>query len=147
MYEFADTWVELYEEKFGSRTSQLLFRSKIARRYKWHSYIRKLNKILALDFENLLISSHFVELSYEELSDLLQENDVGVRNEVVLYIAILKWLKYDLDKRRQHTLNLINLIRFPLMSEEEIFACYNPPILKDVVNQSEIKALMADALK
>lgn len=84
MYEFADTWVELYEEKFGSRTSQLLFRSKIARRYKWTGYVRKLNKILALDFENLLISSHFVELSYEELSDLLKENDVGARRCVRL---------------------------------------------------------------
>jgi hypothetical protein len=147
MYEFADTWVELYEEKFGSRTSQLLFRSKIARRYKWTAYVRKLNKVLALDLENLLVSTHFVELTYEELADLLKENEIGVRNEVVLYMAVLKWLKYDHEARKQYVLPLISLIRFPLMSEEEIFACYNPPILKDVINQSEIKALMADALK
>lgn len=66
---------------------------------------------------------------------------------MVLYIGILKWLKYDLDKRRPFVLSLVSLIRFPFMSEEEIFACYNPPVLKDVINQSEIKALMADALK
>lgn len=39
----------------------------------------------------------------------------------------------------------MRLIRFTNMDENELFACYNPPILPEVIELTEIKAMMADA--
>lgn len=60
-------------------------------------------------------------------------------------MAVLKWLNFDFEQRKQHALDLMALIRFPSMDENELFACYNPPILPEVIELPAIKALMADA--
>lgn len=39
----------------------------------------------------------------------------------------------------------MKLVRFESMNENELFACYNPPILPEVIELPEIKAMMADA--
>ena len=39
----------------------------------------------------------------------------------------------------------MRLIRFTNMDGNELFACYNPPILSEVIEIPEIKAMMADA--
>lgn len=69
----------------------------------------------------------------------------ATQSEVVLYLAVLKWLNFDFEQRKQHALDLMALIRFPAMDENELFACYNPPILPEVIELPAIKALMADA--
>lgn len=60
-------------------------------------------------------------------------------------MAVLKWLNFDYEQRKSHALDLMALVRFANMNESELFACYNPPILPELIELPAIKALMADA--
>ena len=73
------------------------------------------------------------------------KTNFAAQSEIVLYLAVLKWLHFDFDQRKQHALDLMALIRFAHMDENELFACYNPPILPELIESPAIKALMADA--
>jgi len=142
MYEFADTWIEMYEDKFTTRSEQLLFRCKMARKYKWDSYVSRLNRVLALDLENLIISDKFFFLTHLELKDLISEDELGVQSEVVVFLAVIKWLKYDWEGRNKYTVDLMSQVRFSLMTKQELFACFYPPILKEAVDIPQVKDMI-----
>lgn len=146
MIEFAMSWIEMYEESFATKTALFVFKNRMARRYGWHEYLKTLNETIALDFENLISSSLFSELYYEELVDLLKCDEIGVRNEIVLFIGALKWLAFDWNGRKKYTDMLMSQIRFAYMTQEEILACCNPPILQEAVNVLSVKSLIFDCL-
>ncbi|RWS01526.1 ring canal kelch-like protein, partial [Dinothrombium tinctorium] len=146
MDSFADIWIDAYECKLGLRVLQLLFRLRLARKYGWTDYISQLNSVIALDFENLLLSDKFVKLIFEELYDFLKEDEIGVQNEVVLFLAVLKWLNHDWKTRKKFAVPLMSEIRFAYMTDDELFACYNPPILKEIILIEEIKSMIAEAV-
>ncbi|RWS01109.1 ring canal kelch-like protein [Dinothrombium tinctorium] len=147
MNEFAETWMRIYDEILGTTTARILFRYQMAKKFTWNDYSDQLVRVLALSFENLLTSDEFMKLTFEELLDILKQDEMGVESEVVIFIAVLKWLGYEWQERRKYAVSLMNEVRFPFMNEEVLFACFNPPILKEVIAIQEIKNMIADALK
>lgn len=61
-------------------------------------------------------SPEFLLLSFEELYDILQDDELNVRNEEVVFKAIRDWVENDSIKRKRHIYKLMNCVRFGLMS-------------------------------
>ncbi|RWS03939.1 ring canal kelch-like protein, partial [Dinothrombium tinctorium] len=137
MDSFADIWIDAYEYKLGSRVLQLLFRLRLARKYGWTDYISQLNIVIALGFENLVLSDKFVQLKFEELHDFLKKT----KSECKIILLALKWLNHDWKTRKKFAVPLMSEICFAYITDDEHFVCYNPPILIE-----EIKSMTAEAL-
>ncbi|RWS28554.1 ring canal kelch-like protein [Leptotrombidium deliense] len=146
MNEFSDVWIVAFESKMQSKALQLLFRCRVARNYGWKEYVAILNKTLALNFEALMLTEQFFNLKADELSEILQENEIGVKNEVIVFLAVLKWLNHDWTNRETNTVQLMNKVRFHEMNNEQLVACLNPPILKQALQINEVKAMVTEAL-
>ncbi|RWS00753.1 ring canal kelch-like protein [Dinothrombium tinctorium] len=146
MLDFADAWIDVYESKLGSEVLQMVLRLRLAKKYHWDDYVAVLNKAIAADFENLLMSDQFVELTAAEIINLLKEEEIGVQNEVVLFIAAIKWLNHDWKNRKQFAIPIMKEIRFVFMTSDELFACLNPPILTEISKIKEIRDMILDAL-
>ena len=65
-------------------------------------------------------SEQFMKLDAGQFAALLQENSLRIASEYALFDFVLKWLRYDRAAREQHTAQLIERIRLPLLSGEEL---------------------------
>ncbi|RWS25282.1 ring canal kelch-like protein [Leptotrombidium deliense] len=142
MIPFAEKWIEAYESTKPLRALQFVFRSRIARKYKWKEYVERINKSLALEFENLMLTEKFLRLEASELSEILREDEFGTHSEVVIYLGVIKWLHHDWSNRKKFAALLMNEIRFNEMSKEELLACCSPPLLKEVMEIPEIQVML-----
>ena len=81
-------------------------------------------QFMKLDAGQLLFccchSEQFMKLDAGQFAALLQENSLRIASEYALFDFVLKWLRYDRAAREQHTAQLIERIRLPLLSGEEL---------------------------
>ena len=73
-----------------------------------------------MDLGVIKFADQFVELTAAQLASLVQENGLVVVSEYVLFELVLKWIKYDRCMREQFTAKLIEKVRLPLLSGEEL---------------------------
>lgn len=64
-------------------------------------------------------SEEFLTLTMEQLSTLLQNNEVNVISEEDIFYAVAKWIDFS-DDRKQYISSLLPLIKLPLLSPEFI---------------------------
>ncbi|GBN17936.1 hypothetical protein AVEN_232704-1 [Araneus ventricosus] len=69
----------------------------------------------------------------------------GIISEVIVFLAALKWINHKYLEREEYIVVVFERIRFPLMSKEEILACYHPPILSGIVKIPEVKQSLLNA--
>ncbi|RWS12820.1 ring canal kelch-like protein, partial [Dinothrombium tinctorium] len=146
MHDFADRWIDAFEAKLGAVVLQMLFRLRLAQKYQWKEYVKLLTEAIALDFENLLITDSFEKLTHEEIANFLRQDEINVESEVVLFLAAIKWLNANWIERKKFAVFLMQQIRFEFMTEMELFACLNPPILNEIIEIDSVKMMIADAL-
>ncbi|XP_063239818.1 kelch-like protein 10 [Bacillus rossius redtenbacheri] len=60
-------------------------------------------------------SEDLLELSLEELSEVLSCDELNARCEEVVWHSVLRWLQHDLDARKQHMPQLLGCIRLGLI--------------------------------
>ena len=82
----------------------------------------------------------FMLLSYEVMYQLLLENYYIDATEAFILQTILKWLEHDPEGRAEHKTPLLQLIRYPLLEEEEL-----EHIPDDLMDIPELKELIEDA--
>lgn len=87
------------------------------------------SKFVAQNFSSVCDTDEFLNLAPKQLSVLLGSDDICVENEEKVYEALISWVKKDLQARRQFFVDLIQLIRLPLVS---------PYYLVDVVEKDEL---------
>lgn len=55
------------------------------------------------NFEELIkVSTEFLDLSIHELTDIIEKDELNVKQEEVVFDAILKWITHDPWHRKQH---------------------------------------------
>lgn len=67
-------------------------------------------------FIDAVKSEEFVSLSSDVLAELLDSDEVNVRNEEDVYRAVDVWLKHDPDSRKDCLPHLLSFVRLPLLS-------------------------------
>ncbi|XP_077094325.1 kelch-like protein 10 [Siphateles boraxobius] len=68
-------------------------------------------------FEEVLhVSEEFLELSLEQLEEIMDEDELNVKQEEVVFEAVLHWINHAPENRRQHIAVLLPKVRLGLMS-------------------------------
>ncbi|KAJ8972679.1 hypothetical protein NQ317_001699 [Molorchus minor] len=64
------------------------------------------------------VSQHeeYLNLSLNEIKDLLSKSDLRVESEEQVFEACMRWVKHDVEKRKEHLPELLSLVRLPLLS-------------------------------
>lgn len=76
------------------------------------------------NFEELIkVSTEFLDLSIDELTDIIEKDELNVKQEEVVFDAILKWITHDPWQRRQHIPILLSKVR-PLGSRSSAQLCH-----------------------
>ncbi|XP_046492145.1 kelch-like protein 10 [Neodiprion pinetum] len=100
---------------------------KFARHYFCRDLEEKGRKYIRHHFKQILQeSSEFKDLSCEELEAILQDDELNVRNEELVFEAIKNWVESKPDERRSAIPGLFKCIRFGLMS----FKYFNTNIMR-----------------
>ncbi|CAF3705559.1 unnamed protein product [Rotaria sordida] len=81
------------------------------------------SKLLYVTYEYLMqnfikiikINKSFFELSIEQLIELIANDDLNIRNEENLFDACIKWIDYDIEKRKSFITQLIHNLRLGLI--------------------------------
>ncbi|KAG8195149.1 hypothetical protein JTE90_023326 [Oedothorax gibbosus] len=103
-------------------------------------------QILALRFEKLVLRNEYLKLNKAQMEILLQQDILKARSEVLVFLAALKWLNFDFERRSKFSEDLMNCVCFEQMTEEEVLACQQPPVLKEIVQMPVIKDMLHNAL-
>lgn len=65
------------------------------------------------NFVNLLNESvEFLNLSVTEVLEILQDDELNVKSEQVVFEAVKKWISYNVPKRKTHLLDLLKCVRW-----------------------------------
>ncbi|CAG9089117.1 unnamed protein product [Plutella xylostella] len=83
-------------------------------KYYFCSELEKKGKLyIRQNFSRILKEcQEFNNLSYEELEDLLRDDELNVRNEEIVFQAVKTWVEHDLDNRRKYISSLLSCVRF-----------------------------------
>ncbi|KAG8192613.1 hypothetical protein JTE90_017178 [Oedothorax gibbosus] len=101
---------------------------------------------LARKFEKLVMKSEYLEINFDQMQKLVQQDVLGARSEMVVFLAVLKWLDHKYLDREEYAEQLLSCVRFSCMTAEELLACFHPPILMGLMEMQEIKDMLHNAL-
>ncbi|KAM9309955.1 kelch-like protein 10 [Pholidichthys leucotaenia] len=96
-------------------------------------------------FVDVVSSEEFLQLSVEELEDILGRDELCVKQENSVYEAALKWMLYMPEKREEHAVRLLSKVRLGLMTESYIRLNV---LFQDLIrNNLECLSLVCEALQ
>ena len=85
----------------------------------------------ALDnFTALIQYDEFLEISYEELAKFVSSDLIEVRNEETVFNAVIRWIKYDVEERKQYMLPLLHEVRLPVININNLKAMEKEPLIQ-----------------
>lgn len=87
------------------------------------------------NFEQVLRESkEFEELNIVDLTEILSDDELNVRNEEIVFQAVEKWIGADLEGRKTYLFDLLKCVRLGMLSQEFITTMMTwPPIIEDEV--------------
>lgn len=95
-------------------------------------------------FTDVHKGEEFLSISLDEIKALLKSDRLNVATEYEVFEATLKWLNHK-EERMQYIYELMSLIRFPLLSKEQLLndVGHNPAI----ITNPQCVQLLLDALQ
>jgi kelch-like protein 18 len=82
------------------------------------SLLEQCNKYINRFFENVAQSDEFLNLSLDNLRSFIGNDDLNTTSEKEVFEAVMSWLKYDIDGRKDKLPDLLALVRLPLLDPE-----------------------------
>lgn len=77
---------------------------------------KKCNVFIQQRFPEVALQGEFLDLTFEELSEIIADDHLNVRGEEQVFEAAMAWVKHRLDERKALVPNLLQHIRMQLMS-------------------------------
>ncbi len=78
--------------------------------------LKKSNMFMQQRFPEIALHEEFLELTQEEVKDIIADSNLNVRGEEQVYEASMSWVKQDLESRKPYLAGLLQCVRMPLMS-------------------------------
>lgn len=84
-----------------------------------------------LEFTQNYIHAHFLQvcegeefssLSKDQLTCLLRSEELRIEDEYQVFTAAMNWLLHDITHRKKHVVEVLEPIRFPLLSPQRLYA-------------------------
>ncbi|KAL3983944.1 claudin [Sarotherodon galilaeus] len=68
------------------------------------------------NFEQVVLEEEFLQLTVEEVADILDREDLNVQLEITVYEALIKWISHVPAEREQHLAALLSKVRLGLIT-------------------------------
>ncbi|XP_060871862.1 kelch-like protein 2 [Metopolophium dirhodum] len=95
-------------------------------------------------FSDVVEGDEFLSLSSEQMVKLIASEELTVSSEEKIFESVIRWVKYDLDSRKQILPKLMEHVRLPLTSKDYILKnVVDEPLL---INCAKCKDYVFDAL-
>jgi kelch-like protein 20 len=89
------------------------------------------DKYLQNNFIDVAESDEFLLLPFNQLIEIISNDELNVRNEEQVYESVMKWVKYNIDERKQYLNQLLYHIRLPLLDTKYLVTkVSNDPLIK-----------------
>lgn len=76
-------------------------------------------KFVECNFPDIVHGREFLEIEQPDVvSRLVSLEDIAITSEEQVYEAVLRWIHYDVKKRKEHAVEVFKNVRFPSMSRE-----------------------------
>lgn len=72
------------------------------------------------EFSNIYKTKEFLELTYDEIKQIISNNELNVDEEQTVFEALIGWLKADEEARKPHLCSLLEQVRLPFIPSEYI---------------------------
>ena len=100
------------------------------------------DKYMRNNFPEVIESEEFFLLPVNQLIEIISNDELNVRNEEQVYQAVMNWIRYNIDERRQYLAELMMHVRLPLVDTKFLvkFICSEPllkqdPICRDLLDE------------
>ncbi|KAL1470299.1 hypothetical protein MTO96_024365 [Rhipicephalus appendiculatus] len=103
-------------------------------------------KTILAKFHLVVGCPEFLELSVDQVCEILSADSIAAHSETELFLAALSWLSVKWPEREPHIVELLKCIRFSSMSMEEAVACFHPPLLPEVAAKPEVREMLNNAV-
>ncbi|XP_005740780.2 kelch-like protein 10, partial [Pundamilia nyererei] len=70
------------------------------------------------NFKQVVLEEEFLQLTVEELADILDRDDLNVQLETTVYEVLTKWISHVPAERKQHLTTLLPKVRLGLMTSD-----------------------------
>ncbi|CAB1326478.1 unnamed protein product [Coregonus sp. 'balchen'] len=67
------------------------------------------------------VSDEFWDLSKDQLVKLLRSEELRIEDEYQVFTAAMDWVLQDVAKRKKHVVEVLDPVRFPLLSPQRLF--------------------------
>ncbi|XP_036453142.1 actin-binding protein IPP [Colossoma macropomum] len=72
-------------------------------------------------FLEVCVSEEFSSLSKDQLVRLLRSEELRIEDEYQVFTAAMDWLLHDVSHRKKHVVEVLEPVRFPLLSPQRLF--------------------------
>lgn len=114
---------------------------KFGRQYFCRDLEEKGRLFVRHNFEQVLLESkEFTDLNIVDLTDILSDDELNVRNEEIVFHAVEKWVRADLEGRKAYLFDLLKCVRLGMLTQEFITTMMTwSPIIEDEVCGVKVK--------
>lgn len=97
------------------------------------------------NFQQVVSTEEFLLLPICEVEDLISNNQLNICSEEKVFVAVLNWIKHDLNERQKYISQLMNHVRLPLVCRDFLMTCVeSEPLIRD---DSHCRELLLEAMK
>ncbi|CAB3407173.1 unnamed protein product [Caenorhabditis bovis] len=102
------------------------------------------NAFILKKFSNVVESEEFLQLSIDELVEIIRSDQLNAPSEETVFSAVINWVRQDITKRKQHLSMLLSHVRLPLCSPKflvttvsEEMLIKTDPASRDLVDEAK----------
>ncbi|XP_048203559.1 kelch-like protein 31 [Perognathus longimembris pacificus] len=96
-----------------------MYVANIAETYSLKTAKAAAQKFIRDNFIEFAESDQFMKLTFEQINELLIDDDLQLPSEIVAFQIAMKWLEFD-QKRMRHAADLLSNIRFGTISAQDL---------------------------
>uniref|UniRef100_A0A0A1X9B2 Kelch-like protein 17 n=3 Tax=Zeugodacus cucurbitae TaxID=28588 RepID=A0A0A1X9B2_ZEUCU len=103
------------------------------------------HKYALQNFQQVVGTEEFLLLPFDEVKDLISNNQLNICSEEKVFLAVLNWVKHDLAERQCHIAELMSHVRLPLVGRDFLMTCVETETL--IREDGQCKELLLEAMK
>jgi hypothetical protein len=90
---------------------------------------KEANAFILENFTSVVDHEEFLELSPERLKEYISSDFIDVRNEEIVFEAVMRWVKFDVDERRNYLPELLENVRLGVLDMHSLSLIERDPLV------------------
>lgn len=83
--------------------------------------LKKLKRLSSTTSLQVCVTDEFRSLTKDQLVKLLRSEELRIEDEYQVFTAAMDWVLQDVAKRKKHVVEVLDPVRFPLLSPQRLF--------------------------